>query len=142
MPPKPPQGPSPSWVFIFLDPVILKEGIKARCPGPLSPKDLKNSLACRNDRCLCPSKELAPVAALARLQCTQDRVRRFPCERSRYSGYKQGEGTGLSGQHLVTWREYLSHVDSLTITKPHYHSPPFTEEGIEVPRTCFVWFGS
>ena len=50
------QGPSPPWVFIFLGPVLLKEAIKALRPGPASPKDLKTSLARRNDRVCVPPK--------------------------------------------------------------------------------------
>lgn len=37
---------------------------------------------------------------------------------------RPGEGTGLSGQHLVTWREYLSHavlLDSLTVAQSRGH---------------------
>lgn len=147
-----PQGPSPPWVFIFLGPVPLKEAIKALRPGPVSPKDLKNSLARRNDPCLCPSKELAPVAALAWPQGKQGRVRRFPCETGRCPGYRQGEGTGLSGaasghtQRISVSCCSPGFTHNNTMQRPHYQGlpsppPPFTKEDTEAPGTCLavVW---
>lgn len=122
-------------------------GIKTLCPGPVSPKSLKNSLAHRNDPTFVSFQR-----SWLRLQTwhghgvSRAELGDFHVKEAPTLDPSRGRGQACQTQSLVTCRECLFHAVLFEVHsnatrkwRLHSHSPPFTKEEAEALRTCFVW---